>query len=187
MIELEPYSEHWQRALSQARCLKVLVDKERSWLAEVQPGTVARYESMLEGAENIQRIAEHRRTLETPVEASIVRQGNTAIGIATIIHNQQVVHPEEGLFTGHDADYWLRRGESPETHEAVARTLLSRTGQTVLTAVIQEHPNPPAGLQQLMHAVGEPAQLSTGAQEDTYGVARPGQTAQLYIFPARVA
>jgi len=183
MIKLEPFSEHGQRSLSQARHLKPVIDKERSWLEIVQPGTVERYQSVVTGAENIRRIALYRQAPDVPVEASLVRRGETAIGLATIIRNQLLVHPETGEFSGDDVDYWLRRGETPETHREVARQLLVQAGGAALATIIEGHPNPPTGLSTLLEPVGEPARLTTGDRHDTFEVARLGEIAQLYAHP----
>ncbi|HVV67314.1 MAG TPA: hypothetical protein VHB72_04610 [Candidatus Saccharimonadales bacterium] len=187
MIKLEPFSEHEYGALSQARSLKPLINRERGWLQAVQPGTVERYQSVLKGAKNITRIAKGWRDHETPVEASIIRRGNIAIGIATVIHGQQIVHPEKGVFTGNDVDYWLRLREGLEAHEEVARELLSRAGQTAMVAIVGGHPNSPQGLERFMTPVGEPGQLAAGDTEDVYDVARAGRVSQLYVFPATEA
>jgi hypothetical protein len=184
MIELEPYSEHTYGSLHQARDLKHLIEKERSWLQAVQPKTVERYESMIHGALNIARIAKHRRKPEQAVEASVIRRGRTAIGVATIIHDQQIVHPEAGTFTGQDVDYWLRWREGLDAHEEVARELLSHATQPAMVAIIEGHPNPPQGLQRFMNPVGELAILTTGDREDTFGVARDGLASQLYVSQA---
>ncbi|HVV26129.1 MAG TPA: hypothetical protein VHC21_03825 [Candidatus Saccharimonadales bacterium] len=184
MIELEPFSEHQQGALAQARHLKPLIDKERGWLAGVQPGTVERYQSVITGAENIRRIALFRQAPDVPVEANIVRRGAAAIGLATIIRNQLIVHPEEGEFRGADVDYWLRRCETPATHRQVAQQLLAQAGGTALATIVGQHPQPAIGLAELMEPVGEPAQLTTGERHDSFEVARPGEIAQLYVAGA---
>jgi hypothetical protein len=142
---------------------------------------VERYQSIPRSAENIRRIARHRRAPDVPVEAAVVRRGEIALGLATIIRNQSIVHPDEGTFDGADIDYWLRRGEAAETHQEVARQLLAQAGRCALATIIENHPNPAVGLPALMDPVGEPAQLTTGERYDTFEVARPGQVAQLYV------
>jgi hypothetical protein len=186
-ITLDRFSTYGFAAIGQARQLSRLVDAERSWLKDAQPDTLKRYESAIKGARNIQRIAQHRFNEDTPLEANIIRRGSVAIGIATIIHNQQILHPEEGLFKGDDIDYWLQWDEDESVHFAVAESLLkTNAGRTALATIVQGHPNPASGFM-MMPAVGEPANLSTGDQEDVFDVAREGQIAQLYVQPATIA
>jgi hypothetical protein len=183
MIELEPFSESKFHSVSQAHDLKQLVEQERGWLMAVQPGTVERYQSRLKGARNIMRIAGHRHDPEVPAEANIIRRDRAAIGIATIIRNQQIVHPDEGLFTGNDVDYWLRLGERGTTHTAAAQAVLAQAGQAAIATVIEGHPNPAIGFSRIerMRQVGVPAQLSTGDRKDVFDIARQGLVSQLYV------
>lgn len=101
MVKLESFATDKANSLNQAWALQELVAKERAWLEQVQPDTVERYSSIRSAVHTIVRIAGYRQG----VKARIIRQNRAAIGIATIIPNQHIVHPVGGRFEGSDLDY----------------------------------------------------------------------------------
>lgn len=181
MITLEAFTGDRRQAVAQAFDLRRLVRHEKQWLKAAQPGTYARYENESKAVRSITRITRHRNQ----IEAHIVRRDRVAIGLATIIFDQQLVHPAEGSFQGDDLDYWLQRGEDIFTHRDVARRLLAADhNRPAMATIVQGHPNPARGLERVMQPVGEVASLSTGERPDPYEIARQGAAAQLYIFTA---
>jgi hypothetical protein len=120
-VYLEQFSE--EDAHTQAKDVNRLVESQSDWLKVLQPGTLARYESVRKARKNILRLA------TTPsFEAYMVKTSNTnvAIGLATIIFGQSIIHPnpEVGKFDGHDLDYWLGDLQSTDVHREVADDLV---------------------------------------------------------------
>jgi hypothetical protein len=207
LIFLEPFSA--AKAESQASEIRGLVAQEVDWLEEVQPSTVKAYNSR----RRARRTVVHR-TRSSELEAYIVKRDDVAIGIATVIAGQRVIHPTKGLYEGYDLDYWLMRGQRTEAHRtitslligqfvgnhnasmALRRRALERTGPIfsaeniwkykAIASVLVNHPNPAIGFEEVpsMVAVGEPAVLTTDIPDDPYGMSRDGKLAQLYTYTA---
>jgi len=178
MITLEAFSRDRRQAVAQALDLRNLVVHEKQWLKQAQPGTLARYETKTDGMHNISRTI--RRHGE--MTAHIVRRDRVAIGLATVIFNQTIVHPTEGTFEGNDLDYWLKKGTDIFTHKQVVERLVAANHDLpALATVIASHPNPALGFEKVMETVGEPALLRAAGGADKYDVARQGQLAQLYV------
>jgi hypothetical protein len=117
------------------------------------------------------------------LNAYIIREDDTAIGLATVVRDQHVVHPSEGEITGDDLDYWLKSLSSNGLHQAVvARLCEGQDGRPTFATVVsgnaqQRQKEQAFGLQ--MRPVGGPASLSTGGP-DQFMVARGGAEAQIY-------
>jgi hypothetical protein len=174
-IRLEPFTagNAWQ-----AHDLSQLVLTEEAWLKDDWPGVVERYANKEDAYDNIRK-----RAGQTGIQAFLVRQ-RRALGIATIVFDQQVNHPVEGSFAGNDIDYWLQRNSSLETHQQVVRRLVGLGGRRGLIAtVVQIGHNPALGFDRYMQPIGDPSVLSTDIPDDPFNVARDGKVSQLYYLP----
>lgn len=122
------------------------------------------------------------------MQASIIRRGRAAVGVATLIAGQELIHPARGIYSGTSIDYWLQRSEDAFTHNLVAKKLIDACSEDIAMAtVIQGHPSPPVGFKRWMAKVGEPALLTSGVEPDRFDVARTGRVVQLYIHPPELA
>ena len=206
-VFLEPFSVIKSRAQSQAEDIKSLIATQFDWLETVQPNTVKAYSTPRKARKSVNHRAKSRE-----LEAYIVKRDNAAVGLATIISNQRVIHPTEGLYEGYDLDYWLSLNQRPQTHKTTANLLIShfigrhnlamRSRRQIINltlpgleakniwnyeaiaSVLIDHPNPAIGFEESssMLAVGEPAVLTTDIPGDPYGMARDGKLAQLYTY-----
>jgi hypothetical protein len=155
----------------------------------------------IEKFNNLTAVAQGREVRDL---VSAERDWLETVGLGTIIFNQRVIHPVEGVFEGDDIDYWVKPGEDRSVHTSVASLLIGqglgkysidRRGKSFETAenltlyqaiasTIQDHPNPPLGFASTMRTVGDPTVLSTDMPGDPYGMARDGKIAQLYSLTA---
>src|SRR4051812_22337704 len=100
-IHLESYS--LPKSPKQAVDLHDLVENEQQWLGDIFPDTTERYSGLMQAFKSVVRIA-----MSKEVHAYIIRPGrylNAAIGVATVIPDQAVLHPDEGRIGGDDIDY----------------------------------------------------------------------------------
>lgn len=205
-VVLEAYDQ--MSLVSQARDLTHLTTSQ-PWLENVNPGLVSRYESTLQAARNVLRIAR-----DDTIDAYIVRdeQERCAQGIATVIRNQYIHHPDSGEVFGDDLDYWLVEGSDEELHDTVAARLLHTAAQTAakrlrgvgegedarvfsfgypyfFTTTIHDAEPLNRGLLRLHEtdpaipapkSSGPPAILSTRNPRDPYGLTRDGVGLRLY-------
>jgi hypothetical protein len=163
----------------QAHDLSQLVKTEGDWLKVDWPGVVERYVETKKAYENIRK-----RAGQTGIEAYLIRQNSLALGIGTVVFDQQITHPQEGSFMGSDVDYWIKEGRGRETHEATVEALIRKGGRKDLIAtVVQDSLNPALGFDRHMRRIGEPAALSTDIPGDPFNVARGGKVSQLYYLP----
>jgi hypothetical protein len=203
IIDLDPYDAG--KAGQQGHNLSKLVNSERDLLEIVQPDTLRRYRNRFKSAKSVGRIAASQE-----VHAFIVRKSHNhlAIGQATIIADQKLIHPRQGLFEGYDLDYWIKPSEAKAYHGFVASSLIghavswhnkrfskneydqpeklreinTRPKFNAIATIIDNHPNPAIGFELVMARIGEPASLTPGTPNDPYQVARGGKTSQLYSF-----
>lgn len=113
-IYLEKYS--FYKSPLQGREIHQLVVSEKDRLDQERPDTLKRYADDIVSMRSIARIA-----LSKEVMAFIVRDDklDRAIGIATVIMNQAVVHPEIGEIQGNNLDYWIKESCEESIHNAV--------------------------------------------------------------------
>jgi hypothetical protein len=111
---LESYS--FYKSPIQGHELHKLVMSERDWLETERPSTVRRYSDNRRAIRNVSRIA-----LNSEIMAFIVREKkyHLAIGVATVILNQTVVHPELGIVQGNNLDYWIKESCDEKVHNSV--------------------------------------------------------------------
>ncbi len=185
--------------------MHLLVEGEKDWLVDMFPGAVENYRSPMTSIKNIARIARSEM-----MKAYIVRRGELAYGVATVIFGQSIVHPSVGTFMSTDLDYWIADGASEGYHEEVAFKLMLRSEdlyrqrrmsqqvvnqkgttdtselvpaphQSIMGTIGKEDPNPSVGLGTIMIPVGEPATLTTPDGDDSYGITKDGRILQLYV------
>ncbi|HUD06672.1 MAG TPA: hypothetical protein VMR34_02185 [Candidatus Saccharimonadales bacterium] len=185
---LEKFSTNNLVAMKQAGEVFGLVNRQGDWLAQAQPDTAKRYSSPLRAIMSL-----HRTATNEGISAYIIREQKhkAAQGLATVIFNQSIVHPNPdiGIISGDDLDYWLTPGESQDLHRAVGDELVyasakrrfrqnltkssgvaSVTGRyMVFATVVEGHPNPPLGLIGDM-AGYHPTQLSPAGEPASLGV-----------------
>jgi hypothetical protein len=141
-----------------------LVASEKGWLEKDRSETVQRYRDWRHAVKNVGRIA-----MNEDLQSYIIRDRKHGIakGLATIIFNQVVIHPDPaiGLIRGHNLDYWLNPAEGSDFHAIVAEELVYATGRpefaptdpydggyndrqydAVFTVVQKSETNPPIGL-----------------------------------------
>jgi hypothetical protein len=58
-------------------------------------------------------------------KAFVVRDAIQPVGLASIIFDQTLIHPEAGKVTGNDLDYWLIPDVSRGSHTETARLLIA--------------------------------------------------------------
>jgi hypothetical protein len=198
-IHLEGYAR--TRAPKQGIDLHELVRRERSWLEEPFPDTVTRYRSIPTSIKNVARAA-----MSEQVRAFVIRSDRhlgQALGVATLISNQTIIHPDETPITGIDTDYWIGAEESTKTHHAVAKQLVlasaklalklnggvKRKATPAINSMFVAVPTGPdlevaqtynLGLQHLFEAVGRPAVLTVPGDEDPHGITKDGAVVQLF-------
>ncbi len=180
-IALEQFSPDKLPAALQAWRVNKLVKNAASWLQTEQPGTVARYEELLKAHHNIRRLAGSKA-----IQAYIIHSPAAAnIGLATVIQDQDVVHPQEGRIEGDDIDYWLNvNTNSIHMHSDVAgRLCMLQAGRPTFSTVLKSGKHALGkgiGFSTHMNTVGEPAGLSTTIPGDPYGVTKEGALCQIY-------
>ncbi len=196
-IHLEEYNP--LKAPKQGVDLHDLIRNERDWLAEVFPGTVKRYSGLLKAMGSVARIGRSKE-----VHAFIIRPSRhlgTAMGVATVIPDQAVRHPEKGRISGDDIDYWLGPQHSVDVHTLVAKQVmlasaklaLKRRGQRDEHGLYAPHRMFVAvptglsaasgynqGLTNNMDMVGDPAILSYPKGDDMHGITKDGAQVQVY-------
>jgi len=164
-------------------------------------GTVERYRDLPRAVKNVARLARHARRKGNFLPFLIHEKGkNEVLGLATIVLNQTVIHPNLGAIRGDDLDYWadtslLSQARQDDLHKAVAREIVSRCAKPsalfrrhLFTTVVEGQQflplgliEPAAGAGFIMDPVGEPAVLTMpGQKEDTFGVTRNPATVQVY-------
>jgi hypothetical protein len=184
------------RAPSQAFDISEMISSERYWLRRAQPDTVQAFNGFWQAVPAVVR-----RVLNPELHAYIIRKEAAAIGLATIISRQRVIHPTMGLYEGYALDYFAADGEDRVTHRNIVTGLIKRAENIhyrplntyypvmlkgankfpefrAMASVVEYHPNPAIGFAEnpYMVSVGEPACLSTDMTEDRYGM-----PAQLYV------
>lgn len=196
-LELESFSR--LKAPLQARDVCGLIKSERGWLVNIFPGTVDRYRDYPHAVKNIGRLAQSEL-----LHAFILRKDKVTQGLATIILDQSIVHPEEGPRWGVDLDYWLKKGSSRIDHEYTADALIQAAikleasrrqrdmdyGRNASAYLSSDYPMfatmrpgheaSPIGLADYLRPLGEPASLTTLTGADPYGVTKVGANLQLY-------
>jgi hypothetical protein len=107
-----------------------LVASNSDWLKNDRPEAWERYRDTPHAVKNIARIA-----VVEGFQAYIIRgsKHDTARGLATLIFNQAVVHPDPkiGEVAGDDLDYWLSPDETPDFHAKVAEALLQASRERI--------------------------------------------------------
>lgn len=131
----------------QAREAATIVHEEEDWLSRVQPGTVERYQDEQHARYNIGRLAWSAWGGE--FNPYIVRENKVAKGLATIILNQQVMHPSFGSVEGSDLDYWLVKDASEKLHLDTVMVLILEGHR--LTINWQQHGRRPKIPPRLVH------------------------------------
>ena len=192
-LTLEPYNARLYVA-AQGRQLHQLVQKAQPWLEAIAPGTVERYRDTTHAIANVRRIA----TAEG-MQAFIIKEHRVALGVATLIFDQTIVHPDAGEVAGTDLGYWVAEDVDDVLHRRIARELMQKNEYvmdmrnegvpvehheyTLVTAVptMLEPEHRPRGLEATMQPVGEPASLEVPSGTDTYGVTFDGLESQLYV------
>lgn len=113
-IHLEAYAEDPNSAAIQAKQLIRLVVAQTPHLAHDWRDVVAGYSTFTDAYRRVRRLA-----VSEELDAYIIRKDDTAIGLATVIRDQHIVHPSEGRVEGDDLDYWLKSLSSNGLHRAV--------------------------------------------------------------------
>ncbi len=197
-IKLDHYSK--VRSAKQGYDLHELISAEKDWLGEFFAGTVTRYRDLPRSIKSVARVASSEA-----VKAFVVRDGKVAVGVATLILGQTLLHPSNGAFFGTDLDYWLVRDANDETHEQTGRALIEASSRESF----KQHVNPDAshpgiygvsddallnyvfattptntdynrGLHNFLAQAGEPSVLSSGTEGDPYGITKDQSVLQLY-------
>lgn len=204
-MSLEPFSV--LKSPLQGLDSQRLVASQGDWLEDAWPGAAARYRDFWHAVKNVARLASNEG-----MQAYIIKKQRAAKGLATIIFDQVVIHPDEGEVTGYDLDYWLPPFTSESDHMATALLLRSAcedlhrqrqlASQGPLTPSETQIPlppvpvppatymatiragdiNPATGLSIMMHEVGQPAVLSVPTGNDPFGVTKGGAVLQLYSY-----
>ena len=183
-VELERFARGGLRVFGQAVELRKLVLSQRVWLAQVQPGTLQRYSRLRKGLKNIPRLAGK----PDEIDPFLIRRDGQPEGIATLIFNKTLEHPEKGTVVGTDLDYWLKidHKDVRSLHETVAGLLISASIQSgersVFATVLPDHPSPAIGFEGLLHRMGRPAVLSTPEAGDPYGITKGGVALHLFAL-----
>ena len=192
-LTLEPYNARLYVA-AQGKQLHALVDKAKPWLEAVTPGTVERYRDIPHAIANVRRI-----TTAEGMQAFIIKEHRVALGIATLIFDQTIIHPEACEVQGTDVGYWVAEDVDDALHRRIARDLMLKNEyvmdmreenvaveqhQYSLVAAIPTALNTdhrPRGLEATMQPFGEPGSLQVPDGVDTFGVTFGGQEAQLLV------
>jgi hypothetical protein len=121
-IYLEKYSV--LKSPKQGYQIHKLTAHNFNWLAEDpdRRQTARRYNALIKSIRTVAKIA-----LSDSVDAFIIRERKhtVAIGLASIIFDQSVVHPEEGIVRGNNLDYWVTRLSSTnQISKSVAEELV---------------------------------------------------------------
>lgn len=184
-IELRPYSRKPLETVRQGLAVRSLVAGTRvqDFLAHEREQTIARYRDRLHAIKNVGRIAS-----SPEVHAAIICDTGLARGLATVILDQQVRHPEWGAVRGNNIDYWLIPGHNQNVHEDVTLQLLAMAkrlnDKAPNFAVVNPDPNfgPTTGFRAAMRLVSpEPAALTTDMPTDTYGITANGNPQLLFV------
>jgi hypothetical protein len=184
-VYLEKYSKI--KSPKQGYDVSRLVASEKEWLEQDRPETVRRYRDFQHAVKNVGRLAMYEDLRPYIIRD---RKHGVAKGLATIIFNQVVIHPDPaiGLIKGHNLDYWLNQAEDSDFHARVAEELVCATGRpefvptklygsdyngrqydALFTVVQETETNPPIGLMgcgtqifsdYTLSALGEPGFLS---------------------------
>lgn len=182
-VEIEPFASRGLRVLGQAVELRNLV-RSQPWLADIQPGTLRRYARFHQGLKNIPRLA----SKPDEINPYIIHRNGAAQGIATLIFNQEVEHPDKGKVAGTNLDYWLKNEHQDDQgfHATVAGLLIRASNHTgegaVFATILPDHPFPAIGFREILHRVGRPAVLSTPEAGDPHGITKGGVPLHLYAF-----
>jgi len=122
-ISLVKYSTDKNIGTQQATKILELVQQKRNYL-EKDPDrklTAMRYLD-----EDASVSSQKRTATNTGIDAFTIvdNLSNRCEGIATVIFNVSVMHPDVGIVAGHNLDYWLSESSSDELHREVAEKLV---------------------------------------------------------------
>jgi hypothetical protein len=193
------------RLFGQGTEIFAFVGRQGHWLDEQQPGTRQRNRDGAHSIYNPARMAHSEK-----LNAYLVRHDKAVVGLATIIFDQGLIHPEKGLYRGNDLDYIIEPGASTGDHAQVILDLLvehrrlndQRNGELITSdwgvekrfhtprKAASIHPaiatvpvgqsNPALGIALAMVKVGDPAHLGSTESGINEEVSRGGALAQLY-------
>jgi len=162
----------------EAALLRQLARHERQWLRRARPDTWQRFRSRQSAAAALSRVV-----LDGELSAHIIRRGEMAVGLGTIVTELTLRHPGEDItLTGREIDYWTRADVTDAEHAHIARTLAGLNGYRgvvlgLLTAAETERAR---GIPLTMAAVGAPSHLEVPRAADRYGIASIPEPLQLY-------
>ncbi len=187
------------RIFKQADELQDLVSSEAPRLETVFPGISERYATKRTAIRSIGRAA-----LNRDLEAFVIRNDKKmrARGIATVILNQSLSHPQleaNQISNAYDVDYWLDSRADADDHISTTTALIEASAkiaarlkdfgprgraatfrQTLLATALADGPVLNEGLTERFHPVGNPGTLSFPESDDPLGVTRDGRAVQLY-------
>jgi hypothetical protein len=180
-VSLEIFAPTPVMSFLQALTVKRMVKDEAHWLANSYPDVVSGYQSLSSSRQRIRKIG-----AVPEIQAYIIHGAKRAIGLATVIPDQKVVHPTEGAIEGDDLDYWLRGDSATRIHRAVLAELLAGqlhrpTFSTVATSD-RQYIQKGLSMDRHMNAVGEPNLLRAAEEGDPFDVARSGAEVQVYQY-----
>lgn len=122
-MTLVEYSTDPTIAELQAESIFELVDSERSYLKKDpdRKNTATRYRDS-----EISKTSQRSTASNNAINAYILEDTETkeALGLATVIFNIAVVHPDKGIVMGHNLDYWLKESSDDERHREIAEKLV---------------------------------------------------------------
>ena len=137
-IYLEEYSRSKPKVLQQGFGIRRLVASESDWLKQDpdRKYTAKHYANLFNAIGSVARIASSE-----DLQAYIIRdrRHRVAIGLATVIFDQSVVHPEIGIVRGNNLDYWLRPSSDHGFHKEVAEELVL-VSRKLTTEFISKYP-----------------------------------------------
>lgn len=166
MIEIDSFTGLEEER--HARDIRDLVRSDKEWLKDVRPDTWRRLHKFKRAVATLQRSA-----LDDVLSIHTIREGGTAIGLASIITSLTVKHPLiEKSFTGKQIDYWTRADVEDEQHDEIVRELLGLHDYegTVLATLTRPEEERAKGIPRVMEPVGARSWLEIPGPEDRFGL-----------------
>jgi len=164
--------------------LSDLVSQEAPWLTNDFPRTVARYSDRSSALKSIRRVS-------PGIDRYIVRRaiGELAYGIATVMRDQTINHPDQGEITATDIDYWLGRdGRFDKVlHSSAVRDLLCmavdlkpEARSSLIMATAREDQPQFEAFANFMAKAGSPSRITVPGESDPHTMAKNGAVLQVF-------
>jgi len=162
-----------------------LVAAEQEWLREARPDLCAGYATEGQTRHRLRRLARAR----TILGFALFQEGQ-AIGIGTRVERLRIYDPTDPsrkrIIEGPQIDYWTKANIPPETHSAIALSLLAHASivaaesDSLLAILSEKEQERASGISQTMTLLGEPQHIQIVDERRDYGLAQLEEPLQVF-------